>query len=111
MLSNLNQMSLHIVGYLSHDQGRTVARKFSIGGLCVCAGGLDTLKIDKNSTDLQCFVFQFGEVSSFVWGAKPLWRRDSTRVVVGWEHVGTAFLYLFLVWERGPISFCASNGT
>jgi len=38
---------------------RTVARKFSIGGLCVsaggiwvCAGGLDTLKTDKNSTDL-----------------------------------------------------------
>jgi len=32
--------------------GRTVARKFSIGGLCVCAGWLDILKIDKNSTDL-----------------------------------------------------------
>jgi len=31
---------------------RTVARKFSIGGLCVFAGGLDTLKIDKILTDL-----------------------------------------------------------
>jgi len=37
----------------------TVARKFSIGGLCgsvgaifVCAVGLDILKINKNSTDL-----------------------------------------------------------
>ena len=33
-------------------------------------GGL-TLKIDKNSTDLQCFMFQFGGAWSFVWGAKP----------------------------------------
>jgi len=31
---------------------RTVARKFSIGGLYVCLGGLDILKFDKNSTDL-----------------------------------------------------------
>jgi len=31
---------------------RTVARKFSIGGLCISVGGLDTLKIDKISTDL-----------------------------------------------------------
>ena len=29
---------------------RTVAGNFSIGELCVCAGGLDILKIDKNST-------------------------------------------------------------
>jgi len=29
---------------------RTVAGKFSIGELCVCAEGLDILKIDKNST-------------------------------------------------------------
>jgi len=28
--------------------GKTVARKFSIGGYCVCAGVLDILKIDKN---------------------------------------------------------------
>jgi len=32
--------------------GRTVARKFSIGGLYVCAGGLDILKIGKYSTCL-----------------------------------------------------------
>jgi len=31
---------------------RTVARKFSIGVLYVCSGGLDILKFDKNSTDL-----------------------------------------------------------
>jgi len=31
---------------------RTVARKFSIGGLCISAGGLDTHKINKNLTDL-----------------------------------------------------------
>jgi len=55
----------HVVGFT------TVARKFSIGGLCVSAGWLDALKIDKNSTDLQCFMFQFGGLGSFVWGAKP----------------------------------------
>jgi len=30
---------------------RTVARKFSIGGLWIFAGWLDILKIDKKSTD------------------------------------------------------------
>jgi len=30
----------------------TVAKKFSIGGLYVCSGGLEILKFDKNSTDL-----------------------------------------------------------
>jgi len=34
----------------------------------VCAGGLDTLKIDKNSTDLSCFMFQFGWLGAFFGG-------------------------------------------
>jgi len=38
---------------------RTVGRKFSIGGLYVCSGWLDILKLDKNSTDSQCFIIQF----------------------------------------------------
>jgi len=43
------------IGILVDKRGRnsrlgTVAGKFSIGELCVCAGGLDILKIDKNST-------------------------------------------------------------
>jgi len=46
----------------------TVSRKSSIGGLCICAEVLDILKIDKNCTDLQCFIFQFREACSFVWG-------------------------------------------
>jgi len=57
---------------------RTVARKSSIGGLYVCAGGLYvhvwgglTFKFDKNSTNLQCFIFQFGRAWSFVWGLSP----------------------------------------
>jgi len=53
---------------------RTVARKFSIRGLeglWVCAEGLDTLKIDKISTDLSCFVFQFGGLGVLFWGDKP----------------------------------------
>ena len=43
---------------------------FNRGSLCLC-GGLDILKIDNNSTDLQCFTFQFGGAWSFVWGSKP----------------------------------------
>jgi len=34
------------------SRSRTVSRKFLIGGLWVYAGGLDTLKIGKTSTDL-----------------------------------------------------------
>jgi len=34
-----------------------------------------------------------------------------TRVLVGWERVGTMFSYIFLVWESVPITFCTSNGT
>jgi len=41
----------------------TVVRKFSIGGLCVSSGWLDILKIDRFSTDLLCFMFQFGGLS------------------------------------------------
>ena len=33
-------------------RNRTVTRKSSIGGLYVCAKGLDNPKFDKNSTDL-----------------------------------------------------------
>jgi len=40
------------------------------GGICVCAGRLDILKIDKNSTDLLCFMFQFGGLEVCL-GAKP----------------------------------------
>jgi len=29
---------MHVLGYLSHDQGGTVVRKFSKRGLCVSAG-------------------------------------------------------------------------
>jgi len=47
----------HVVAAGSHY---TVARKFSIGVLYVCSVGLGILKIDKNSTDLLCFIIQFG---------------------------------------------------
>jgi len=39
---------------------KTVARTFSIGGALRLCGGFDILKIDKTSTDLKCFMFQFG---------------------------------------------------
>jgi len=38
---------------------RTVSRKSSIGVLYVCVVGPDIVKFDKNSTDLNCFMFQF----------------------------------------------------
>jgi len=47
---------------------RTVARKFSIREVYVYAEWLDILKFETNSTDLKCFIFQFGRVWSFVWG-------------------------------------------
>ena len=68
---------------------RTVAGKFSIGGLCISAGGfafvrggLDILKIDKISSDSLCFMFQFVGLGTLFGGAKrleaPPWRRDCT---------------------------------
>jgi len=39
-----------------------------------------TFEFDKNSTNIQCFIFQFWGAWSFVWGwlnpPKPPWRRD-----------------------------------
>jgi len=36
----------------SGSPNRTVARKFPIGGVYICAGGVDILKFDENSSDL-----------------------------------------------------------
>ena len=49
---------------------RTIARKFSMGGVCVCAEGFDILKIDKDSTDL-CFMFQLGGLGALFGGHSP----------------------------------------
>jgi len=43
--------------------GRSVARKFSIRGLCVSSGGLDTLKIDKTTLIYRVPCFNFGGLS------------------------------------------------
>ena len=43
---------------------RTVDRKFSMGVLCVCSGGLDIQNFDKISTDLYCFKIQFGGIGA-----------------------------------------------
>jgi len=56
----MKMQCIHLcIGGLSILNGRTVARKFSIEGLCisaggfwVCAGCVDTQKINHNSTDL-----------------------------------------------------------
>ena len=37
----------------------------------VCAGLLDILKIDKNSTDLQCFILQFRGLGALFLEVKP----------------------------------------
>jgi len=47
-------------------------------GLYVCAGLLEILKIDKSSTDLQCFSFQFRGLGALFGGLNlptPSWRR------------------------------------
>jgi len=62
-----------------HDIGRTVARKFSIGGLSVCAGCAWHSKNWKNSNWFTVFHVSIWGARSFVWGAKPTkvlpWRR------------------------------------
>ena len=60
-------MLLHC--YATHR--RTVARQSSIGGLYVCVGRLDILKFDKNSSDLKCFIFQFGGLGALFGGLSP----------------------------------------
>jgi len=50
---------------------RTVSRKSSIGELCVCVGGLDIPKFEKNSTYLKCFIFQFAGLGGLFGGTEP----------------------------------------
>jgi len=57
---------------------RTVARKFSVGELCrsagrlcVCAGGLDIIKLTKIPLIYGVSSFNLGGSWSFAWGAKP----------------------------------------
>ena len=50
---------------------RIVARKSSIGVFHVYVGGLDILKFDKNSTDLKCFIFQFGGLGALFGRQSP----------------------------------------
>ena len=40
-------------------------------GAYVCVGGLGILKFDKNSTDLKCFIFQFGGLGVLFGGLSP----------------------------------------
>jgi len=63
---------------MSHQNRRQ--KVFTIGGFCVCAGGLDILKIDKNSTPSKCFMFQFGGIGALFGRAKApkLPRGDGT---------------------------------
>jgi len=59
---------------------RLLHRKSSIGGFPFVHGG-STYKFDKNSTDLQCFIFQFGRCLELSLGAaKPSWRRDCSNM-------------------------------
>jgi len=58
---------------------RTIARKFSIGGLCVSAGGLDTPKIDKISTDDSVSCLNLPGLGALFGGLRPKrppWSRD-----------------------------------
>jgi len=60
---------MHGFEFLSH-QSRIAVNKFSTWGLYSCAGELDIVKIDKISTDLSCFMFQFGGLELCLGGAK-----------------------------------------
>jgi len=53
-----------LINVSMNGPNRTVARKSSIKGFTFVQR-LDILKIDKNSTDLQCFIFQFGVFGAF----------------------------------------------
>jgi len=80
---------------------RTVGRKFSIGGLWVCSGQIDTIKIDKNSTDLECFIFHFEKVWSIVWGAKSPKTPMATGLVetYGKGNLNSFFYFLFFYFR------------
>jgi len=65
----------HLVATVSLQQNRRQnvvnreALRLCGGSFRSCRGGLD-IQIDKNSTNLQCFIFQIGGAWSFVWGRK-----------------------------------------
>jgi len=43
-------------------RARTVARKFSIGGLCVCEGGLDIIKLTEIPLIYSVLCFNLGKL-------------------------------------------------
>ena len=60
-------------------RARTVARKFSIGGLCVCEGGLDIIKLTEIPLIYSVLCFNLGKLWTLFRGLsppKPPWRRD-----------------------------------
>ena len=74
-------------GFGSWGGGTTVARKFSIRGLCstagelfVCAGGLDIIKLTKPPLIYSVSRFSLGGLGALFGGDKPTkassWRRD-----------------------------------
>jgi len=65
---------------LIHDHAQNRRQKvFNKGALRLCRGGL-TYKLDKNSTNLSCFIFQFRGLGDLFGGANtakaPPLRRD-----------------------------------
>jgi len=60
----MNQSKQQILSFIvfgcRRGLGRTIARNFSIGGLCVCAGWLDILKIDKTPLIYSVSCFNIG---------------------------------------------------
>jgi len=73
-------------------------------------GWLDILKIDKNSTDLQCFMFQFGGLAAFFGGPSPpkFPRGDGTgfRFRTGVIKLSLAmYPFSILIDEHVPLTF------
>jgi len=50
---------------------RTVARKFSIGGLCVCAGGIEIIKLTKTPLIYSVSRFNLGALGALFGGLSP----------------------------------------
>ena len=69
---------------LAHAVNRTVARKFSIGGLCVRLGGLDIIILTKTPLIYSVSRFNLGGLSP----PKPPWRRN-------WQWSGYAVDMMF----------------
>ena len=102
LLSTCQGMSLEYSRGREWVRLRTVARKFSTGGLCVCGGGLTFKNFTKSSLIYSASCFNLGEAWDFFGGLgppkQPPWRRDRSGFSNCWR---SAIIFdLIKVWPR-----------